>query len=148
MYTIATRNTLPMLQPRGRRVQFARIPIVVRSPSLAALTEQSSLWSSFVVRSFFWAADRPYPYAFMMTKAIPGSTTSTIIKPLLSSLYANIHPQPKYVFLKNGLNAKLDLYHPLKALDKDVISLFHHHYHEAVPDYSTSFPVSPGGNNA
>jgi 2-dehydropantoate 2-reductase len=41
-----------------------------------------------------------------------------MLKPLLSSPYANDHLQPTYILLQNGLNVELDLYNSLKALDK------------------------------
>ncbi|KAG6811918.1 hypothetical protein H0H92_005249 [Tricholoma furcatifolium] len=73
-----------------------------------------------VVRSVNEAADRPYSYVFVTTKAIPErSSTPSILKPLLSAPYKDEHPQPTYVLLQNGLNVEVDLYHAIKELGKE-----------------------------
>jgi 2-dehydropantoate 2-reductase len=71
------------------------------------------------VRSVAEAADRPYSYVFVAAKAIPERlTTPSMLNPLLSSPYADMHPQPTYVLLQNGLNVEVDLYHSLMELGK------------------------------
>jgi 2-dehydropantoate 2-reductase len=71
------------------------------------------------VRSVAEAADRPYSYVFVATKAVPERlTTPEMLNPLLSVPYADTHPQPTYVLLQNGLNVEVDLYHSLKELGK------------------------------
>ncbi|KAG6917737.1 hypothetical protein DXG01_001273 [Tephrocybe rancida] len=73
-----------------------------------------------LVRSIKEAADRPYSYVFVATKAIPERTsTPSILKPLLSAPYAEQYPQPTYVLLQNGLNVEVDLYHAIKQLGKE-----------------------------
>lgn len=72
-----------------------------------------------VVSSVAEAADRPYSYVVLTTKAIPEVIkTSRILEPLLSSPYSEKHPQPTYVLLQNGLGVERDLYHSVKALDQ------------------------------
>ncbi|GLB39887.1 putative ketopantoate reductase PanE/ApbA C terminal [Lyophyllum shimeji] len=72
-----------------------------------------------LVRSVAEAADRRYSYVFVTTKAIPERVrTPQILHPLLSSPYADEHPQPTYVLLQNGLNVEVDLYNALKKLGK------------------------------
>ncbi|KAF9011907.1 ketopantoate reductase PanE/ApbA-domain-containing protein [Cyathus striatus] len=71
-------------------------------------------------RSVSEAADRPYSYVFITTKAIPELTkTPKLLEPLLLPSYINIYPQPTYVFLQNGLNVETDLYEALKGLGKE-----------------------------
>ncbi|KAG1737465.1 ketopantoate reductase PanE/ApbA-domain-containing protein [Suillus paluster] len=65
------------------------------------------------------AADRPYSYVVLTTKAIPEVIkTPQVLEPLLSRPYSEIHPQPTYVLLQNGLGVERDLYHSVKALDQ------------------------------
>ncbi|KAJ8596026.1 6-phosphogluconate dehydrogenase C-terminal domain-like protein [Rhizopogon salebrosus TDB-379] len=65
------------------------------------------------------AADRPYSYVVLTTKAIPEvMKTPRILEPLLSRPYIEKHPQPTYVLLQNGLGVERDLYHSVKALDQ------------------------------
>ena len=72
-----------------------------------------------VVKSVGEAADRPYSYVFLTTKAIPELLpTSRILEPLLCSPYADTFPQPIYILLQNGLNVEVDLYHAAKKLGK------------------------------
>lgn len=72
-----------------------------------------------MVSSVAEAADRPYSYVFVATKAIPERlTTPRLLNPLLSAPYADTHPQPTYVLLQNGLNVEIDLYHSLRELGK------------------------------
>ncbi|KAF8062298.1 ketopantoate reductase PanE/ApbA-domain-containing protein [Lyophyllum atratum] len=72
-----------------------------------------------LVRSVAEAADRPYSYVFLTTKAIPErSPTTRILHPLISSPYADEHTQPVYVLLQNGLNVEVELYNALKQLGK------------------------------
>jgi 2-dehydropantoate 2-reductase len=86
---------------------------------LQSLVEAIHSWHLLVTRSVSEAADRPYSYVLVTTKAVPERiTTSAMLKPLLSSPYADTRPQPTYVLLQNGLNVELDLYHTLKVLDK------------------------------
>lgn len=77
-------------------------------------------WKPYrVVSSVVEAADRPYSYVVLTTKAIPEViTTSQILEPLLSSPYSETHPQPIYVLLQNGLGVERDLYHSVKALNQ------------------------------
>ncbi|KAG6856710.1 hypothetical protein H0H87_001499 [Tephrocybe sp. NHM501043] len=42
-----------------------------------------------------------------------------ILEPLLSVPYANVHPQPTYVLLQNGLHVEADLYQAIKQLGKE-----------------------------
>ncbi|KAH7920191.1 6-phosphogluconate dehydrogenase C-terminal domain-like protein [Leucogyrophana mollusca] len=73
-----------------------------------------------VVKSVIEAADRPYSYVVLTTKAVPElARTPTILAPLLESPYADAHPQPTYVLLQNGLGVERDLYDALKALQKN-----------------------------
>ncbi|KAG6907599.1 hypothetical protein DXG01_008217 [Tephrocybe rancida] len=73
-----------------------------------------------LVRSIMEAADRPYSYVFVTTKAIPErASTPSILKPLLSVPYAEQYPQPTYVLLQNGLNVEVDLYHAIKQIGKE-----------------------------
>ncbi|KAG6819481.1 hypothetical protein H0H93_011449 [Arthromyces matolae] len=66
------------------------------------------------------AADRPYSYVFVASKAVPErATTPSILKPLISAPYADEHPQPTYVLLQNGLNVEIDLYDAIKQLGKE-----------------------------
>ncbi|KAJ4489961.1 hypothetical protein J3R30DRAFT_3678482 [Lentinula aciculospora] len=63
------------------------------------------------------AADKPYDYVILTTKALPDIIkTPTILAPLLTSPYIDKYPQPAYVILQNGLNVEVDLYHAIKAL--------------------------------
>ncbi|KAJ3797043.1 6-phosphogluconate dehydrogenase [Lentinula aff. detonsa] len=63
------------------------------------------------------AADTPYDYVILTTKALPDIIkTPTILAPLLTSPYIDKYPQPAYVILQNGLNVEVDLYHAIKAL--------------------------------
>lgn len=65
------------------------------------------------------AADRPFSYVVVATKAIPELIrTHTLLSPLLSPPYADKYPQPTYVLFQNGLNVEIDLYNALKELDK------------------------------
>ncbi|KAF8895909.1 ketopantoate reductase PanE/ApbA-domain-containing protein [Gymnopilus junonius] len=65
------------------------------------------------------AADRPYDYVVVTTKAIPDVVkTSQILAPLLSSDYNAKFHQATYVLLQNGLNVEVDLYNVLKTLSK------------------------------
>ncbi|KAF8960909.1 6-phosphogluconate dehydrogenase [Flammula alnicola] len=65
------------------------------------------------------AADRPYSYVMVTTKAIPEVIkTSKILAPLLSAEYSAQFPQPTYVLVQNGLNVEVDLYNAIKALGK------------------------------
>jgi ketopantoate reductase len=72
-----------------------------------------------VASSVAEAADRPYSYVVLTTKAIPEvMKTPRILEPLLSRPYIERHPQPTYVLLQNGLGVERDLYHSVKALDQ------------------------------
>lgn len=65
------------------------------------------------------AADRPYAYVFVATKAIPElNRTPDLLAPLLSSPYADVYSQPTYVLLQNGLNVEVDMYQAVRALGK------------------------------
>ncbi|KAG2057987.1 6-phosphogluconate dehydrogenase C-terminal domain-like protein [Suillus hirtellus] len=77
-------------------------------------------WKPYrLVSSVAEAADRPYSYVVLTTKAIPEVIkTSRILEPLLSSPYSEKYPQPTYVLLQNGLGVERDLYHSVKALDQ------------------------------
>ncbi|KAG6884814.1 hypothetical protein C0993_008033 [Termitomyces sp. T159_Od127] len=73
-----------------------------------------------VFRSVKEAADRPYSYVFLASKAIPErATTPSVLKPLLSAPYADDYPQPTYVLLQNGLGVESDLYHAIKEIGKE-----------------------------
>ncbi|KAF6751183.1 6-phosphogluconate dehydrogenase [Ephemerocybe angulata] len=72
-------------------------------------------------RSVAEAADRPYAYVVVATKAIPELIrTPQLLTPLLSGPYAKAYDQPTYVLLQNGLNVEVDLYHAVAALGKGV----------------------------
>jgi 2-dehydropantoate 2-reductase len=77
-------------------------------------------WKPYrLVSSVVEAADRPYSYVVLTTKAIPEVIkTSRILEPLLSGPYSERHPQPTYVLLQNGLGVEQDLYHSIKALNQ------------------------------
>lgn len=77
-------------------------------------------WKPYrLVSSVAEAADRPYSYVILTTKAIPEVIkTSRVLEPLLSSPYSERHPQPTYVLLQNGLGVEQDLYHSVKALNQ------------------------------
>ncbi|OAX43739.1 6-phosphogluconate dehydrogenase C-terminal domain-like protein [Rhizopogon vinicolor AM-OR11-026] len=65
------------------------------------------------------AADRPYSYVILTTKAIPEVIkTPRILEPLLSRPYIERYSQPTYVLLQNGLGVERDLYHSVKALNQ------------------------------
>lgn len=65
------------------------------------------------------AADRPYTYVLVTTKAIPELTkTSHVLAPFLSKKYNDRFPQPSYVLMQNGLNVEIELYDSLKVLGK------------------------------
>jgi 2-dehydropantoate 2-reductase len=72
-----------------------------------------------VCRSVADAADRPYSYVVVTTKAVPEVVkTSKILGPLLANEYTAKFAQPTYVLVQNGLNVEVDLYNAIKALDK------------------------------
>lgn len=63
------------------------------------------------------AADKPYDYVVVTTKAIPEVvTTAQILSPLITKDYADRFRQPTYILLQNGLGVERELYHALKAL--------------------------------
>ncbi|KIJ16327.1 hypothetical protein PAXINDRAFT_162631 [Paxillus involutus ATCC 200175] len=72
------------------------------------------------------AADRPYSYVVLTTKAVPEVTrTPSVLAALLSSPYTDKHAQPTYVLLQNGLGVERDLYASIKTLaqgDPKIIS--------------------------
>ncbi|KXN82369.1 hypothetical protein AN958_02626 [Leucoagaricus sp. SymC.cos] len=71
-------------------------------------------------RSVAEAADQQYSYVFITTKAVPEiATTPEILKPFLSAPYVDLHPQPTYVVVQNGLNVEKELYEALSKLGKD-----------------------------
>lgn len=56
------------------------------------------------------AADQPYDYVFVTTKAIPDVLkTSEVLSPLLTPSYSQEYGQPTYILLQNGLSVELDL---------------------------------------
>lgn len=70
------------------------------------------------------ATDKSYSYVFVTTKAIPELTRTTdVLRPLLSSPYADSYPQPTYVVVQNGLNVEKDLYDALVKLGKGAPSI-------------------------
>lgn len=71
-------------------------------------------------RSVSEAADRPYTYVFVASKAIPErATTPSVLKPLLSAPYADEYSQPTYILLQNGIGVESDLYHAIKNIGKE-----------------------------
>ena len=65
------------------------------------------------------AADRPYSYVVVATKALPELVkTSEILAPLLATSYTDKYPQPTYVLMQNGLNIEVELYEAIKNLKK------------------------------
>lgn len=78
-----------------------------------------SCYPNPVCKSVADAANQSYSYVFVTTKAVPEITrTPAILKPLLSSPYVDLYPQPTYVVLQNGLNVERDLHEALVQLDK------------------------------
>ncbi|KAG1721235.1 ketopantoate reductase PanE/ApbA-domain-containing protein [Suillus paluster] len=77
-------------------------------------------WKPYrLVSSVAEAADRSYSYVVITTKAIPEVVeTPRVLEPLLSRPYSEMHPQPTYVMLQNGLGVERDLYHSAKALNQ------------------------------
>lgn len=72
-----------------------------------------------VCNSVTEAADQPYSYVIITTKAIPELIrTHALLSPLLSPPYSDKFPQPTYVLFQNGLNVEVDLYNALKKLGK------------------------------
>ncbi|KAJ2922390.1 hypothetical protein H1R20_g14704, partial [Candolleomyces eurysporus] len=70
-----------------------------------------------ICKSISEAADRPYSYVLVATKAVPELTrTPKLLEPLLSAPYTENYEQPTYVLLQNGLNVEVDLYKAAKAL--------------------------------
>ncbi|KAF8168580.1 hypothetical protein BJ912DRAFT_1001516 [Pholiota molesta] len=70
----------------------------------------SSLTPDKVCRSVADAADRPYSYVVVTTKAVPEVVkTSKILGPLLANEYTAKFAQPTYVLVQNGLNVEVDL---------------------------------------
>lgn len=68
-----------------------------------------------VCKSVSEAADRPYSYVVLTTKAVPDLVkTSQILAPLFSKSYTEKFPQPTYVLLQNGVNVEVELYNTLK----------------------------------
>lgn len=66
------------------------------------------------------ASDRPYSHVVLATKAIPElKRTPELLQPLLAPPYANLHQQPTYVLLQNGLGVERDLYAALKHLQPE-----------------------------
>ncbi|KAG1752111.1 ketopantoate reductase PanE/ApbA-domain-containing protein [Suillus lakei] len=78
-------------------------------------------WKPYrLVSSVAEAADRPYSYVVLTTKAVPEVIkTPRVLEPLLSRPYSERYPQPTYVLLQNGLGVERDLYHSIKALNQD-----------------------------
>ncbi|PPQ77927.1 hypothetical protein CVT25_015402 [Psilocybe cyanescens] len=70
-------------------------------------------------KSVVEAADGPYSYVLITTKAIPELTkTSHVLAPFLSKDYNDRFPQPTYVLMQNGLNVENELYSSLRALGR------------------------------
>ncbi|KAG8887823.1 hypothetical protein FRB99_004200, partial [Tulasnella sp. 403] len=64
------------------------------------------------------AADQPYDFVIVTTKALPELyPTSELLAPLLSPSYP--HPQPTYVLIQNGLGVERDLYQALAKRTTD-----------------------------
>jgi len=83
------------------------------------LTYRLPLHLNTVYKSVADAANRSYSYVFITTKAIPEiARTPDILRPLLSSPYADLYSQPTYVVLQNGLNVERDLHEALVQLNK------------------------------
>ncbi|CAA7266205.1 unnamed protein product [Cyclocybe aegerita] len=75
-------------------------------------------------RSVLEAADRPYSFVLLTTKALPDVIKTTkVLSPLLSADYAERFGQPTYVLMQNGLNVEVDLYNAVKTLGKGDPSL-------------------------
>jgi hypothetical protein len=63
------------------------------------------------------AADRPYSYVIVTTKAIPDIIpTPSLLAPLLSP--DSPYPLPSFLILQNGLFVERDLYEAIKQLGK------------------------------
>jgi len=63
------------------------------------------------------AADRPYSYVLVTTKAVPEVVnTPKMLAPLLSAPYTDKYNQPTYFILQNGLNVETDLYNAIKDI--------------------------------
>ncbi|KAG9015480.1 hypothetical protein FRB94_000085 [Tulasnella sp. JGI-2019a] len=103
-----------------QRSELARVTVVARSNYEAAknghiVIESPTLGNSTsfkpyrVVQSVAEAADRPYKYVVVTTKALPDVLpTSKLLEPLLAKTYT--HAQPTYALLQNGLGVEKDLY--------------------------------------
>ncbi|KAG9015769.1 hypothetical protein FRB93_012334 [Tulasnella sp. JGI-2019a] len=108
----------------------ARVTVVARSNYEAAKNGQIVINSDTlgkiidfkpyrVVASVDEAADRPYKYVVVCTKAMPDVLpTSKLLAPLLAPSYT--HPQPTYVLIQNGLGVEKDLYAKLLECEPSV----------------------------
>jgi 2-dehydropantoate 2-reductase len=91
----------------------------VRSPHRSPLEHTANQDIRTVFNAVADASDRPYSHVVITTKAIPDVTTTTkLLAPLLTAPYADLNPQPTYVFIQNGLDAEKDVYEAIKALGK------------------------------
>jgi len=121
----ASRHFLTYIQEHGVQIKSAKYGNIDGwKPDRSAFKDPSFSFccseNFIVVKSVNEAADRPYSYVFLTTKAIPELlTTPRILEPLLSSPYADEFPQPVYVLLQNGLNVEVDLYLAAKKLGKE-----------------------------
>jgi hypothetical protein len=83
------------------------------------LISQLNTFARSVCKSVSDAADKPYSYIVVATKALPELVrTSDILRPLLARAYVDKHPQPTYVLMQNGLNVEAELYEAIKELRK------------------------------
>ncbi|KAG0701845.1 ketopantoate reductase PanE/ApbA-domain-containing protein [Suillus ampliporus] len=110
--------------------KLARVTAVARSNYDAVNTKGMHIrskkygthesWKPYrLVSSVAEAADRPYSYVVLTTKAITDvTTTPRVLEPLLSHPYSEKYPQPTYVLLQNGLGVERDLYYSAKALNQ------------------------------
>lgn len=109
---------------RSMAISKAGNPIDVRLSRQGVTPQADTLHA--VCQSVAEAADTPYSYVMVTTKAIPELIkTSKILAPLLTKEYTDKFEQPTYVLVQNGLNVEVDLYNAIKALgrgDPSVIS--------------------------
>ncbi|KAF8842848.1 6-phosphogluconate dehydrogenase C-terminal domain-like protein [Paxillus ammoniavirescens] len=121
--TVVARSNYDAVQEHGMHIDSKKYgdvpawrPDRRRLPSCHAL----------LFKSVAEAADRPYSYVVLTTKAVPEvMRTPSVLAALLSSPYTDKHPQPTYVLLQNGLGVERDLYASIKTLaqgDPKIIS--------------------------
>ncbi|KIJ63666.1 hypothetical protein HYDPIDRAFT_92387 [Hydnomerulius pinastri MD-312] len=111
-----------------KRSGLARVTVVARS-NYDAVRDHGMLIESGkygihpawrpdrLFKSVAEAADRPYSYVVLTTKAVPEvMKTPSVLAALLSAPYTDKYTQPTYVLLQNGMGVERDLYTSIKGL--------------------------------